>query len=137
MSLEITFQCEKCKEWPSTVWLKGRPLKCSSCELVRPLLSEPPKLEPCPVCESEHTYRQKDFNRTFGILLLVIGIATSFFTYGLTLIGVTLFDWWLYRHTGDVGLCYRCNAQFRNSPEIEKLSPFQLSLHDYYKSLKK
>ncbi len=137
MSLEITFPCEKCPEWPTTVWLKGRDLKCHACETKRPLKASPPSLEPCPVCEAEHVYKQKDFNRKLGILLLLIGVAGSFYTFGLSLLVVTIFDWWLYRHVGLVGLCYRCHAQFRGSPEIEKLPPFTLQLHDYYKSLKK
>src|SRR5688572_21626400 len=112
MSLEITFECPKCKEWPTAVWLKERPLRCSNCEETRPLLAQPPALTPCPVCETEHVYKQKDFNRKLGVMLLVFGVIGSYWTYGLSLLVVTGFDWWLYRHVGEVGLCYRCHAQF-------------------------
>lgn len=137
MSLQITFPCEKCNEWPTTVWLKGKDLNCHNCQTKRPLKAQPPALQPCPVCETEHVYKQKDFNRKLGILLLLVGIAGSFYTYGMSLLVVAIFDWWLYRHVGEVGLCYRCHSQFRGSPEVEALPPFTLQLHDYYKSLKK
>jgi len=112
-------------------------MKCSGCSEPRVLLVQPPALQPCPVCETEHVYKQKDFNRKLGVLLLLVGIAGSYFTYGLSLLVVALFDWWLYRHVGEVGLCYRCHSQFRGSPEVDALPPFTLQLHDYYKSLKK
>lgn len=137
MSLQITYHCEKCKEWPTSVWLRGHDLHCPSCDTKRPLLAEPPKLEPCPVCETEHVYKQKDFNRPLGVTLLLVGVAAAYFTYGMSLLVVALFDWWLYRHVGDVGLCYRCQAQFRGSEEVSRLEPFNLSYFDYYKNLKK
>ena len=137
MSLQITYRCGKCAQWPTTVWLRGHALHCPQCDTRQTLLSEPPKLEPCPVCETEHVYKQKDFSRKLGVSLLAIGVVTSFFTYGVSLLVVAIFDWWLYKHVGDVGLCYRCQSQFRGSPEVSGLEPFNLSYYDYYKNLKK
>ncbi len=137
MSLQITFRCEKCNEWPTAVWLRDRELRCSGCDTKKALMAQPPKLEPCPVCETEHVYKQKDFNRKLGIGLLVLGVIASYFTYGISLLLVAAFDWWLYRHTGDVGLCYRCHSQFRGSEEVSALKAFNLSYYDYYKNLKK
>ena len=89
----------------------------------------------CPHCGAAHLYRQKDFNRKLGLILLILGIGMSFFTYGISLLLVTVFDWLLYKRVGEVGCCYQCKSQFRNSPEVEKLDPFDLELHDYYQNL--
>ncbi|MCX6104029.1 MAG: hypothetical protein NT000_12335 [Proteobacteria bacterium] len=90
----------------------------------------------CPHCSSAHLYRQKDFNRKLGISLMAIGIILSFFTYGISLLLVTVIDWWLYKKVGDVGCCYRCQSQFRLSPEVDALPSFDLELYDYYQNLR-
>ncbi len=91
----------------------------------------------CPHCGAAHIYRQKDFNRKLGIALLFIGIGLSFFTYGISLLVVTIVDWLLYKRVGEVGCCYLCESQFRNSPQIKALEIFDLELYDYYQNIKK
>lgn len=91
----------------------------------------------CPHCGAEHLYRQKDFNRKVGVALLAFGIVFSYWTYGLSLLAVTLLDWWLYRKVGDVGCCYRCQSQFRNDSQVGLIPAFDLELYDYYQNLKK
>lgn len=90
-------------------------------------------LNQCPHCGAAHLYKQRDFSRRLGIALVVVGIFFAWWTYGLSLLIVTVVDWWLYRRVGDVGCCYQCTAQFRG-PEIEPLAAFDLELHDYYRS---
>lgn len=92
-------------------------------------------LNQCPSCGAAHLYRQKDFNRKLGIGLVVVGIFFAWWTYGVSLVLVTLIDWWLYRQVGEVGCCYKCPTQFRG-PQISRLPAFNLELHDYYRSLK-
>jgi len=79
-------------------------------------------------------YQQKDFNRTIGVSLLVVGVILSFWTYGISLLVVTLIDFLLYRFVGNVGVCYQCQSAFRDDPAIARLEPFNLQLHDYYRS---
>jgi hypothetical protein len=92
-------------------------------------------LNQCPCCGSTHLYKQKDFNKNIGVGLIVVGVLLAYFTYGLSLVAVTLIDWLLTRYVGQVGVCYQCHAQFRKSPQIERLESFNLSLFDYYKNL--
>lgn len=94
-------------------------------------------LDQCAVCGAAHLYRQKDFNRAVGIALVVVGVLLAYFTYGLSLLAVALLDWLLFRRVGEVGLCYRCGAQYRGSRLVDGLPAFDLQLHDYYRSLKK
>jgi hypothetical protein len=93
------------------------------------------ELNQCPVCGGAHVYQQKDFNRKLGIGLLAIGVLLSVVTYGISLLVVTLVDYCLYRFVGDVGICYACQATFRDNAMIPKLPRFDLQLHDYYRSV--
>ena len=81
-------------------------------------------------------YRRKDFNQKLGILLVVVGVLLAYFTYGLSLLGVTLIDFFLFRKVREVGICYQCHAEFRKSLLIDQLVPFDLELFDYYRNLK-
>lgn len=92
-------------------------------------------LNQCPLCGCTHLYKQKDFNRRIGVVLILIGVIGAYWTYGVSLIAVTLIDWLLNRMVGMVGICYKCESQFRASP-VEKLEPFNLSLFDYYRNLR-
>jgi len=50
----------------------------------------------CPHCKCEHFYRQKDFNRAIGCLVILIGAVFVPLTYGLSLVIVAIADWILY-----------------------------------------
>ena len=89
----------------------------------------------CPVCGCGHLYRQKDFNRKLGVAILLAGILLAYWTYGISLLIVTLLDIWLYHRIPEVGCCYQCGAQFRGKT-VQALEPFNLSLHDYCRSLR-
>ena len=68
--------------------------------------------------------------------MVVLGVLLAYFTYGISLLLVALVDWLIYKRVKDVGCCYSCEAQFRDSPMVAKLAPFNLELHDYYRNLK-
>jgi len=100
--MTIHLQCPSCKKTSELLYQKGEDTKCPNCGtiLVRFLTEEfevSHRLNQCPVCGASHLYRQKDFNRRVGILLLVLGLALAYFTYGVSVGVLTLFDWWLYR----------------------------------------
>ena len=139
--MELTWPCPHCQHWQTqTVSFPLSAMICPQCR--KPQLTEggsafreSGKVTQCPACGTEHLYRQRDFNRKLGIGLLVLGIALAYWTYGVSLAVVTLIDWLLYKKVGEVGCCYRCHAQLRKSAEVSKIAPFDLKLHDYYKSL--
>ena len=140
--MDFSAFCPHCKTYQEFSLSAFEYHSCSSCQKsifpnATDLFKESFGLNQCPHCASAHIYKQKDFNRKVGIGLLVIGIFLSFFTYGISLLIVTLFDGWLYRKVGEVGCCYLCQSQFRNSPQIEKLEGFDLELYDYYQNLKR
>lgn len=139
--MEIDAFCPHCRASVSEVLKVGEEqLSCRACQknLLEHLTEETRqgvKLSQCPLCGAAHTYRQKDFNRKLGVGLIVLGVGLAYFTYGVSLLAVTLIDWIIAKKVAEVGCCYQCHAQFRKSPMIETMEPFQLTLFDYYKNL--
>jgi hypothetical protein len=111
---------------------------CSATPLKHPTqtFTEGTALNQCPICGSSHLYHRKDFSQKLGIVLVVLGVALAYFTYGLSLLVVTLIDFFLFKRTHEVGICYQCQSEFRKSELITQLEPFDLQLFDYYRSLK-
>lgn len=87
-------------------------------------------IDRCAACEHEELYFQKDFNRRTGITLVVIGSIFLPWTYGLSLLGVTILDYIVWRIVKDVIVCYDCQAVHRGYPPNPRLAPFDLVIHD-------
>lgn len=140
--MEFSSVCPHCKTFQDFTLQQFQTHPCSHCHKdlfpnATDLFKASFHFNQCPHCGAAHIYRQKDFNRTLGITLLFIGIGLSFYTYGISLLLVTIIDWMLYQKVGEVGCCYLCESQFRNSQEVNKLEPFDLELYDYYQNIKK
>jgi len=139
--MQITAPCPHCSHLQTFDFSHSQVLnKCVKCD--KPLLPhatqgllEGTKLNQCPLCGAAHLYQRKDFNQKLGVALIVIGVLLAYFTYGLSLLVVTLIDFFLFKKIKEVGICYQCGAQFRNSPLIHSLDAFNLQLFDYYKNL--
>ena len=142
--LEIDAFCPHCREhwhgqWSSD-WNDSSTPRSKQCETplfphATPGFYESAKLDQCPICGQAHLFQQKDFNRKLGISILLVGVVFSYWTYGISLLLVTLLDYWIYRSVGEVCCCYYCESQFRGS--IAEVPPFDLELHDYYQNLKR
>lgn len=87
-------------------------------------------IDRCAACGHDQLYFQKDFNRTTGIALVVVGSIFVPWTYGLSLLGVTILDYVVWRMVKDVIVCYRCQAVHRGYPPNSALRPFDLVTHD-------
>lgn len=87
-------------------------------------------IERCAACGHEELYFQKDFNRTTGIALVAIGAVFVPWTWGLSLLGVTILDYIVWRVVKDVIVCYECQAVHRGYPANPALKPFDLITHD-------
>ena len=84
----------------------------------------------CAACGHDQLYFQKDFNRTTGVVLVGIGAVFVPWTWGLSLLGVTILDYVVWRLVKDVIVCYRCQAVHRRYPPNPQLKPFDLVVHD-------
>ena len=87
-------------------------------------------IERCAACGHEQLYFQKDFNRTTGIALVVLGSIFVPWTYGLSLLGVTILDYIVWRLVKNVIVCYQCQAVHRGYPQNPAIKPFDLVMHD-------
>ncbi len=138
--MEIDAHCPHCKQrFQALVTSQEAP--CPHCQksvvgFPTDRFQDSQGIDQCVVCGCADVYRHRDFNRALGIGLVVIGVVLAYFTYGISLLLVTVIDWWLYRRVGEVVSCYRCGGVYRDVPNIEETPLFNLSLHDYYRSLK-
>ena len=87
-------------------------------------------IDRCAACGHDQLYFQKDFNRATGITLVVIGSIFVPWTYGLSLLAVTILDYAVWRMVKDVIVCYQCQAVHRGYPPNPALKPFDLVTHD-------
>lgn len=72
----------------------------------------------CLVCGHPELYTKKDFPVPLGILIVVVAAALAPFTYYASLGVAALIDFVLLRLSGDVVLCYVCDAEHRGfAPE--------------------
>lgn len=87
-------------------------------------------IDRCAACGHDQLYFQKDFNRRTGIALVVAGSIFVPWTYGLSLLAVTILDYVVWRMVKDVVVCYRCQAVHRGYPPNPAIAPFDLVTHD-------
>ena len=127
----INFLCGKCEKRLSRD--PGEPQGlCEHCGAAVTITAPPAGsiIERCAACDHDQLYFQKDFNRTTGIALVTIGAIFVPWTWGLSLLGVTILDYIVWRLVKDVIVCYRCQAVHRGYPPNPALKPFDLVTHD-------
>ncbi|HKB80212.1 MAG TPA: hypothetical protein VKH35_10880 [Thermoanaerobaculia bacterium] len=105
---------------------------CDRCGEPNEVTAPPPGalIEHCAACAHDQLYFQKDFNRKTGIALVVLGSVFVPWTYGLSLLGVTILDYIVWRVVKDVIVCYACQAVHRGYPPNPAIKPFDLVIHD-------
>ncbi len=111
----------------------GEPSRpCEECGAPTPVTAPPEGaiIDRCAACGHGELYFQKDFNRTTGVALVVVGAIFVPWTWGLSLLGVTILDYIVWRLVKDVIVCYRCQAVHRGYPANPALKPFDLATHD-------
>ena len=138
--MRIRTQCRECGLPYATEFdSSNRTLRCPNCEHERVVEADGwtesprPRVERCPVCSCKHLYRQRDFNRALGCLLVAIGAALVPWTYGLSLIVLSAVDFWIYRRLLLSVVCYRCDTVFRDARPTDRQGEFDLLKHDVLK----
>lgn len=131
MSPTVNFLCTRCET--RLARLAGEPSRpCEECGEPNDVAAPPAGsiIERCAACGHEELYFQKDFNRKTGIALVVVGAIFAPWTYFLSLVGVTILDYVIWRVVKDVIVCYACQAVHRGYPPNPALKPFDLVTHD-------
>lgn len=108
------------------------PRPCEFCGAANEVVAPPATwaIDRCAACGHPELYVQKDFNRRTGIALVVLGSIFVPWTYGLSLLGVTILDYIVWRVVGNVIVCYNCQAVHRGYPPNPAIKPFDLVIHD-------
>ncbi|HVR42547.1 MAG TPA: hypothetical protein VMS56_03795 [Thermoanaerobaculia bacterium] len=128
----IHFLCRACERRLAADDGSDPGVGCDSCGVSHALAFPPAgaPLERCGSCGERELYVQKDFNRTTGIVLVAIGAVFVPWTWGLSLLAVTILDFALYSLLGDVTVCYACRAVHRGFPRNPAHGAFDLVTHD-------
>jgi len=127
----VHFLCTTCeKRVAREAGEHARP--CEHCGAPSPVTAprEIAIIDRCAACGHDQLYFQKDFNRTTGITLVVAGAIFVPWTWGLSLLGVTILDYIVWRIVKDVIVCYQCQAVHRGYQANPALKPFDLATHD-------
>jgi hypothetical protein len=108
------------------------PRACEQCGAENAVVAPPANaiIDRCAACGHDQLYFQKDFNRTLGIAIIAVGAVLVPWTYYLSLLGVTVLDYVVWRIVKNVIVCYRCQAVHRGYPANPALKPFDLVIHD-------
>jgi len=127
----VHFLCTHCEQRLARV--AGEPARvCEHCEKATSVVAAPEGavIGRCAACDHEQLYFQKDFNRTTGVALVAVGAVFVPWTYGISLLAVTILDYIVWRVVKDVIVCYECQAVHRGYPPNPELKPFDLVIHD-------
>jgi hypothetical protein len=127
----VHFLCTKCEV--RLARSAGEPPQaCESCGAPSSVTAPPAEslIDRCAACGHGELYFQKDFNRTTGIALVAVGAVFVPWTWGLSLLAVTILDYVVWRVVKDVIVCYDCQAVHRGYPANPALQPFDLATHD-------
>jgi hypothetical protein len=127
----VNYLCTKCEQRLSRMSGEGARV-CEHCGIATDVTApaDGAIIERCAACGHEELYFQKDFNRTTGVALVAIGAVFVPWTWGLSLLGVTILDYIVWRVVKDVIVCYECQAVHRGYPANPALKPFDLITHD-------
>ena len=92
------------------------------------------KLHSCPECGCKDLYKKKDFNQTFGCLIILVGAVFVPVTYGLSLVVLFLLDLLLYSRIKDSIECYKCKTEYKNVVVPKNMMSFDHHIAEIYEN---
>lgn len=129
----ITWKCPSCKKYSEIEIIPTGDIICRECgHKAGQFSSATFAFEACPICTANQFYVSKDFNQALGCLIMLTGIVLVPKTHGLSLPVMALLDWLLYRKVPSMGVCYRCDAEFRGLSLPKRLKPFMHHVGEKY-----
>jgi len=145
--VNVSYHCSACqalvhKEFDAS----ARTITCPHCQQSIGLAEgalDGQRITRCLVCPSTDLFIRKDFPQRIGVGLVVIGIlgscvawyhANLLWTFGI-LFATALADVLLYAVVGNVLMCYRCNALYRDVASLDSHGQFDLETHEKYRQL--
>ena len=146
----ISFRCPHCKHELEFDDLSQDESPCPLCgQAIRLHISDRMRcddvVDRCAVCDCNKVYVQKDFNRTLGVSIFLVGALLFLLcAWKNRLVEGTLVwaafvvaDGLLFKFLPDVTICYKCYAQYRGVARNPDNQPFELGLAEKYDPLDK
>ena len=141
----IQFKCRACDDEISIGSDPLREATCPGCKKPQEVriptsLATSNVVHVCIACGHDDLYLQKDFNRTLGVGIVVVGIIFStyffnhrqpFFAMG-SLVVAAVIDLIVYSLVGMVTVCYACHAVYRGFERNPEHEPFDLKKLEKY-----
>ncbi len=129
----VSKECNECGKYYSGE-ADGAAVRCPKCgEEELSVSSGDWPFQRCPCCDCHQFYRRKDFNQIIGCLIILVGALFVPFTYGLSLIVLSLLDYLLYRKVPELLVCYKCGAEYRRFGALpEEIEVFDHHIAELY-----
>jgi len=138
--VRIRTQCRECGyPFGAEIDRSTVDLSCPACDHKRTVdtsdwtADTPTLIERCAICACKHLYQQKDVNRALGCAILLVGIVFVPWTYGLSLVALSLVDLVLYWRLPLNVVCYKCDTAYRDARPSPRQNEFDLLKHDVLK----
>lgn len=143
--MKVAFACPKCDETTQVECDSAtNALVCSHCHYELPTPQDAlagDKIDRCLCCGSHELFIRKDFSQRLGVAIIAIGFIASTITWAYywriatycILFGSALLDVVLYFTVGNVLECYRCHAQYRDLPGLDRYEAFSLEVHEKHR----
>ena len=119
--------CEICKK--SKIFLDA--LSCEECHSPKYFNNEL-TFDICPICGCKDLYKKKDFNQAIGCLIILIGAIFVPWTYGISLLLLSLVDYLLYNRVKDSVECYKCKSEYKGIIVPDNIKPFDHHIAELY-----
>jgi len=138
--MPVNFRCKRCG---NGMWMESdrgsAEVSCGRCARVQHVdadrgLDEQGQLVRCFVCECDKLYRQRDFNRKMGVIVVAIAAVLAPFTRYISLVVAALIDFLLYVSVGEIALCYHCGCIHRGFDFPESIEGYDLATHERYEN---
>lgn len=121
--------CEYCKDIKSLT----QAVSCEDCKFPELFINRI-DFSKCPICGCQNLYRKKDFNQVIGCLIIFIGAILVPWTYGLSLIILSLVDFLLYKRVKNSVECYKCKSEFKGFSVPEDIQQFDHHTAELYEN---
>ncbi len=141
--MNVRFACPVCEHRARHDLAGPCEWQCSNCDHVIPLHlgASGPDLHACVLCGNTELYKKKDFPHWLGLTILTLACLGSIIPYWLyhqwltwtILLGSAALDGLLYLWVGDVVVCYRCDAHYRQLNPKGEHKRFELGIAERYR----
>ena len=139
--MNVRFACPACGRSAQLELTGQSEWQCPDCDHLVPLRGCDQELHACVLCGNTELYKKKDFPHWLGLTILTAACLGSIIPYWLyhqwltwtILIGSAALDGLLYLWVGDVVVCYRCEAHYRDLTPGAEHRPFELGIAERYR----